>query len=223
MTGWALIFDLKINFGVPVQSAHSLCNWPTIHNSMSNIFPKFSLVTFLMLMICLMSIKQKLYQEKIFQPQSMQNAILGDDKIYWKKATVKNSGILSGLNIQLEQSKKLVWGCGNSCTVFPVNNNEPMAQWWRSIAVSQATWVQFKQGAETMCSLLAVLHCTEPVSGLTHVLYLAALSWNLLLQSSEWQACADNSLSLSINIWPPHFWLTWSRVRGIVSALSACM
>ena len=55
-----------------------------------------------------MSIKQKLYQEKIFQPQSMQNAILGDDKIYWKKATVKNSGILSGLNIQLEQSKKLV-------------------------------------------------------------------------------------------------------------------
>ena len=71
---------------------------------MSNIFPKFSLVTFLMLMICLMSIKQKLYQEKIFQPQSMQNAILGDDKIYWKKATVKNSGILSGLNIQLEQS-----------------------------------------------------------------------------------------------------------------------
>ena len=42
--------------------------------------------------------------------------------------------------------------------------------------MSQATWVQFKQGAETMCSLLAVLHCTEPVSGLTHVLYLAALS-----------------------------------------------
>ena len=48
--------------------------------------------------------------------------------------------------------------------------------WWHvfdSTRESLVRWVWFKQGAESLCSPSAIFHGTEPVSVLTHLLYIA--------------------------------------------------
>ena len=43
-------------------------------------------------------------------------------------------------------------------------------QWLRRVAVYLETWVQFQQGAKTLCTHMAILRGTQPVSGLALVL-----------------------------------------------------
>ena len=45
-----------------------------------------------------------------------------------------------------------------------------MAQRLRLVSESRETWVLFLMSAEALCSALVILHGTEPVSALTHVL-----------------------------------------------------
>ena len=59
--------------------------------------------------------------------------------------------------------------------------------------------VQILQGAETLCSHLAIVHCTVPVYGLTSVLYL------YILELCQWQSCTKST-------WLVHlFWSTWTQ------------
>ena len=65
--------------------------------------------------------------------------------------------------------------------------------------MSLATLVWFLEGAETICSPLAILRGTEHVSALTHALYIAALS--LLFSLLDFvRFCADRVLTLNIKI-----------------------
>ena len=95
---------------------------------------------------------------------------------------------------------------------FLSNWYESMAKWSRRITVSQATWIQFQQGAETLCSPmspLAILRGTEPVSALTRCVLLNFFLWIRL-----WWSLTDRVLTLNMNIRLPLFWSTWGWARG---------
>ena len=83
-------FDFKIFWAICLCKQSS-SDWSTIHNLILKICPKFkfSVLTFLGSINCLMSNEQKLCLVKKFQLQSMSNAITYIDKRF----TVNNSGI----------------------------------------------------------------------------------------------------------------------------------
>ena len=92
MSGRASSFDLKIfEQSAAFVNNNLLCHWPSIHNSIlrSVLNCKLSVFTFLRSMSCSMSIEQKMCKVKIFQLQSISNAMIYIDKRF----VVKNSGI----------------------------------------------------------------------------------------------------------------------------------
>ena len=173
------------------------------------------------------AIEKKLREAKIFQCQSMSNAI----RCINQRVAFKNYGIsclalifnLSNPRTTILHAKKQIQVARNnkSCTVFSAEWYEPIAHWLRQLARSKTTWVQFQQDAETLCSPSAILHGTEPVSALTRVLLYCGLSYLFNLGFCQWQSRADRVLTLNMNIQFPLFWSTSSLARGQVSATCA--
>ena len=88
-----------------------------------------------------------------------------------------------------------------------------MAQYLRWISVSRAIWVQLQQGAETLCSPLAIFAALSNESPLN------LLSW--ISSVANLQSRADRVLTLNINIWLLLFLSIWSGARGQDSATCA--
>ena len=161
------------------ENNHPLCYWATINNLIVLNF-KFSVLTFLKSMICLMSIEQKMCEEKKIQPQSMSNVIMCVDQRL--RLAVKNSGVscmasifyLSNLKIKFSMHKislslqdmprcndsyssflgRLIWTCGL------------VVKW---VAVCHTRLVQFQLGAKTLSSpwpFCVALSQSVDVSGL---------------------------------------------------------
>ena len=88
------------------------------------------------------------------------------------------------------------------------------SQWVRP---TQTSWLWFPPVAESLCSPLAIVCVTEPVSGLTRaLLYIAGLAIIFLsLDFSQWRSRAENVLTLNLNIQSPLFLSTWSRARDL--------
>ena len=150
-------------------------------------------------MSCLMSIEQKLCEVKIFQLQSMSNAIRCIDQRF----AFKNSGIsclalifnLSNLRTTVLHSKKRL----------PVAKHVKLYNMfsWRLTRthglVIKVSWSEsgcsgsIPLGAETFCCPSAILHGTEPVSALTSALLhcctlsISFLSWISLVAILHWQ------------------------------------
>ena len=89
-----------------------LCYWPTIHNLISKICPRFQVLSSHFSEVdepietpsCSMSIEQQWFEAKIFQLQSMSNTIACIDIMF----AVKNSGISCLaliFNLSIEQSE----------------------------------------------------------------------------------------------------------------------
>ena len=83
----------------------------------------------------------------------------------------------------------------------------------RLVAESQGTWVLFLKSAENISSTSAILCGTEPVSTLTHSLFiLLCFLWFFFWGFRLWLSCADRVVNLNTTIWLPLFWRTWTRV-----------
>ena len=150
---------------------------------------------------------------------------------YWSRVWVQEFWyIFSGLDIQPEQSKndnparkKLVpsYGCEIQQVIFQeINLNLWLSgleekQW---LPVSRATWVQFLQGAENLCSSSAILRGTEADWAHqctdTRAFILMHSLLFFFLGFRQWRSCAGKVLTLNMNIWLQLFWSTWSRPRA---------
>ena len=90
---------------------------------------------------------------------------------------------------------------------------ESVAEWWRQVAVSWATWVRFLPDAKTLLPHRHfVWHCAHQCSGtrtfkLLHSVWLFSSS----LDFYHWRSRADRVLTLNMNIQPPLFGSTWGR------------
>ena len=94
-----------------------------------------------------MGIEKKSCKVKIFQPQSMSNAIRCIDQRF----AFKNLGISClALIFNLEQQNAVLQRRVIN-QYLARDRYERMAQWLRHFLVSQATWNGFSQGAETPC------------------------------------------------------------------------
>ena len=100
----------------------------------------------------------------------------------------KNSGIWClAFDILPEQSEiaqndnpacKSCSGLRETTFIYCFNRYKPMAQWWRRITESQAIWVQFWLGDETLSCLFAILCDTKAVFTLTHALLYCCTLYN---------------------------------------------
>ena len=143
-----------------------------------------------------------------------------------KRFPVKNSGMscltlifdlsnpkMRTLHVKIGSRLRHMRHMTNHIPFFSVGGYEPMALWLRRVAVSWATWVQFQQDAESLCSHLAILRGNhEPVSALTLMLYIAALCIIFI------EFC---HLTLYMKIRLPLFLRTWSQTRGPDSGTAA--
>ena len=134
-------FDLKI-WRFFEQSSfvnnHLLCCWPTIHNSIPTICPKFQVVSSHFFEV------DELLDEhwaKIMRSENISTPIYVEcNKMYWSKVCVQEfSYFVSGLDIQLEKSEydspvrqKISCRWRNMTSHIPFfscNWYEPMAEW----------------------------------------------------------------------------------------------
>ena len=184
---------------------------------------KFLVPSFLRSMSSLMSIEQKLCKMKIFQLQFMSNSTNTTICIH-ERFEDKNSGIscssclalkfnLSNPGTTVLHSKKnglRLQDMTSYMHIFSVN--QTYGWWLRQWALNQVTWIQFPQGAETLCSSRPF--CAEPVSKLTHTLLCWCTLYNcFFLQFRQLWSSTDRDLTLNINIRLLLFWSTWSRAR----------
>ena len=180
---------------------HLQCYWPIIHNSISKICPKFQVLGFHFFKVDEQWAKIVLI-ENISTPTYVKS-----DKMYWSKVCVKNSGIAClALIFNLSNPRSTILHEKSDCRlqntssniksnipVFFIDWHESMAEWLRQNAESQAAWVRFPLGAETLCSASAILRGNEPVSALTRALlyccalYNFSLSWMSSVAISLWQ------------------------------------
>ena len=193
--------------------------WPTIHNSICNICPKFQVIS--SHFSRLMSIEQKLCEVKIFQLQSMLKAIrcifqglLSRILIFrvwpwystwaiWVQqfCTAKNG---------LQVAKYDEW-----CTVFPLlliwtNGRVDKAgsresddlgsvpnEWWNALPrLGHFAWHWARQCADTRAFYIAALYNFPP------------------LGFRQWRSRADIVVNLNTTIRLPLFWRTWTRARA---------
>ena len=139
-----------------------------------------------------MSTEKKLCKVKIFQLQSMSNAIRCI-------RIVSIKGLRSRILAYRAWPWYSSWNSKNAVLQRRVINHflardqyERMAQRLRHLPVSQATWNGFSQGAETPCRPLAILRGTEPVSALTRaLLYCCVLYKKKILGFCQWRSRAD--------------------------------
>ena len=163
---WALILILNLKiFWAICLCKQSSTDWSTIHNLILKICPKFkfSVLTFLGSINCLMSNEQKLCLVKKFKLQSMSNAI----KYIDKRFTVNKSGIscLARLALIFNLSNPR-WSTNlHICSwLLDENRHVPvlleidMKSWLNSqVVASGVAWVLFQLGAENLCSPSAIL------------------------------------------------------------------
>ena len=187
---------------------HLLCYWPTIHNFISKICPKFQVISSHIFEI------NKLLNEhwaKIVQSENIP-IYVECDKMSQSEACVKEfSYFMSGLDIQLKNSKyyspvcKKIgcrWRNTTSHIPFSLSNwYKPMAQWLRLVVESKETWVLFLMSFDMLCRPSAIMRGTEPVS----TFYIAALSTIFFLGFRQWWSRADRVVLDNLNSGPgPH-------------------
>ena len=101
--------------------------------------------------------------------------------------------------------------------IFFSNWYESMAYWLRQVAEILATWVLFLMSDETLCSALAILRGTEPVSALAlwqaRFLYFCTLYNFFILGFHQWQSSSDRVVNLirTVRLALARFWRTWTR------------
>ena len=132
---------------------------------------------------------------------------------------------MSGLDIQPEQSDndnpactKAVPGCDTLRVIsrFSAKWHEPMAQSFKQVAMSLATWDRFPHGAETLSASRPFFVALSPDTR-------AFILLRSLYFFFVWQSRADRALTLNMNIQLPLrlFWSTCSRALGPDSATCA--
>ena len=207
LTGLASTFNSKIfeqSAWIPSSATHKnhlLCQWPMIHNSISKICPKFQVLNSQFSQSVSSQFAEnklldehwaEIVQRENFQLQSMSNAI----SFIYNRFSV----LLSGLDIQLEQSKNDNPACKNqsSLQVMTIHTlffsadqyDDELMTWCQVGGKDWLQWVRWHWfDSYRMLKLLAApatLCGTEPFSALTHALsYCCALhnfvSVNLLL------------------------------------------
>ena len=92
---------------------------------------------------------------------------------------------------------------------------DPMVEWLRLVAESQASWVRFLKCTDTLYQVSASLYGTEPVSALTRKLFISLCSLYFFLSwissvANHWRSCADRVVNLNPTIRHPLFWRTWT-------------
>ena len=224
LTGWASIFDLRIFGQSAFANIHLLCYWPTVHNSISKICPKFQVISSHFFQV------DELLDEhwaKIVQNDDISTPIYVEcERMYRSNVCVQEfSYFVSGfwystwkIRAQWSCMQKIGcrwWNTTSHIPFFSSNWNEPMAKWSRWVAKSWVTWVRFLMSAEMPCCASAILRSTEPVSALTHTLFKLLRSLYFVFRGlRQWRSRADRVVNLNTTIWLPLFWRTWTRARA---------
>ena len=136
---------------------HLLWYWPTIHNSISKICPKFQVISFHFFKV------DELLDEHWAKIASVQSETISTP-IY-----VESQAEISEINNSAP--KKAVLNSSSNMTIhmqfFSDSWYESMVEWSRLVFDSLETCVWFLHCTETCCSAAGILHGTEPVSALT--------------------------------------------------------
>ena len=138
---------------------HLLCYWPTIHNLISKICPKFQVLRSHFFEVDELPYEQwakNVLSENISTPiyvecdemliKSLPSRILVNFAWPWYSTwAIKEQQSCK------QKSSCRLWNTTSNIPFFSVDWHESMALWLRLVPVSQATLVQFSQGAETLC------------------------------------------------------------------------
>ena len=199
---------------------HLIWYWPTIHNSILKMYPKYQVIS------------SHFIEVNELLNEQWAKIVLSDSWKYFNSSlcrivikcidqrfAFKNFGIwcltliftLSNLRTTILHAKKRLQVVKhfkkNSCFFFRLILTHALAV--KESRVSEAAWDQFLHWAETISCPSAILHGTEPVSALTcafftwHSLWYFH-TWNLSVAISLWKG-----LTLNMNIRLPLFWSTW--------------
>ena len=178
---------------------HLLCYWPTIHNSISKICPKFQVLSSHFFEDS-MSSEQKLCKVKIFQVQSesMLNVMTYIDKRFrsrilvyrvwpWYSTwTIRERPSCQQKNwLQVERLDE-------KYTVFSMNWYEPMAQWFKWVVQSRATLVRFPQDRRRLLKVSAApLPCCVALNPSMHwhSMIFKFSFLDFVSAISRWQSC----------------------------------
>ena len=99
----------------------------------------------------------QLCKVKIFQPQSMLNAIRCiDQRFVFKNSRISCLALIFNMKnpsttVLCAKNRLQVAKYDEPYTFFSSNWYEPMAEWLRLVAVSRATWVRFLKSADSFC------------------------------------------------------------------------
>ena len=156
---------------------HLLCCQTTIHNLILKICPKFEVISshFFEVNELLNKHWAKFCQVKIFQLQSMSNAIRCtsiDQRFAFKISCISCLVLIFYLNnprTTVLYARKSVAGGEIRESYFSSIWYEPMGHWLGWVVESGATWVRILMKAD-ICRGSAVLRGTEPVSALIRAL-----------------------------------------------------
>ena len=197
-----------------------LCYWPTIHNSISKICPKFQVISSHFFEV------DELLDEhwaKIVQSENISTPIYVEcDKMYqWK---VCGRDFVSGLDIQLEQSKNNSPVCKKiGCRWQNTTKNilfffraMDMNLWLSVYGESQRvvqlgfnSWWVLKRSATPRPFCVALSPSVH-----WHVRYCCALYNFFFLGFRQWQSRTDRVVNLNTTFQLPLFWKTWTRARA---------
>ena len=144
---------------------HLQCYWPTIHDSILKIYPKFQVLS-----SHLFEVHELLDEKwaKIVQSENISTPIcVKCNKIYLSIGLRSrilrawpwySTSVILNQQFCTQKSCCRLWNTSsNMSNVFSADWHEPMGgsgelvEWFKWVAESQATWVRFQHGSETLC------------------------------------------------------------------------